>query len=263
MAWAIVHGGKDVENRSSSARRQFKPAVGKRVLILASKGMTAAEYENAVAFMASIGVRCPQRGALQFGGVIGSVFVRDIVTRSDSPWSERARPLSCSPTQSRSRSRRCAARPACFGSEQDQDRHHRRGVRRARIHAAVRLSGLREGTRRQWRMRRVTGATRWSTGFGPCAVGANLFPTSSSSRRLRREARQTRAPCNHSFVGHRRRARPQHACCEWCCAGLLLHVAADRHLPESERLYAHRVSVAGHDLWPGQRRRPLDDDAPA
>ena len=56
------------------------------MLILASKGMTAAEYENAAAFMASIGVRCAQREALQFGGVIGSVFVRDIVTRSDSPW---------------------------------------------------------------------------------------------------------------------------------------------------------------------------------
>ena len=56
------------------------------MLIHASKGMTAAEYENATAFMASIGVRCPQREALQFGGVIGSVFVRDLVTRSDSPW---------------------------------------------------------------------------------------------------------------------------------------------------------------------------------
>ena len=36
--------------------------------------------------MASIGVRCPQREALKFGGVFDSVFVRDIVTRSDSPW---------------------------------------------------------------------------------------------------------------------------------------------------------------------------------
>ena len=94
-AWAVIHAGKDVENRSSSARRQFKPAVGERVLIHASKGMTAAEYENAAAFMASIGVRCPQREALQFGGVIGSVFVRDMVTHSDSPWFQRARPLLC------------------------------------------------------------------------------------------------------------------------------------------------------------------------
>ena len=54
------------------------------MLIHASEEMTAAEYENAAAFMASIGVRCPQRDTLEFGGVIGSVFVRDIVTRSDS-----------------------------------------------------------------------------------------------------------------------------------------------------------------------------------
>ena len=86
MAWAVIHASKDCENRLSSARRLFKPAVGERVLIHASLGMTAAEYENAAAFMASIGVRCPQRRALQFGGVIGSVFVRDIVTLSDSPW---------------------------------------------------------------------------------------------------------------------------------------------------------------------------------
>jgi hypothetical protein len=86
FAWAVIHAGKDVENRSSGARSRFKPAVGARLLIHASQTMTAAEYENAAAFMASIGVRCPQRDALQFGGVIGSVSVRDIVTRSDSPW---------------------------------------------------------------------------------------------------------------------------------------------------------------------------------
>jgi hypothetical protein len=85
-AWAIIHGGKDVENRSQRAALQFKPAIGERVLIHASKRMTADEYAVAVAFMASIGVRCPQRDGLQFGGVIGSVFVRDIVSRSDSPW---------------------------------------------------------------------------------------------------------------------------------------------------------------------------------
>jgi hypothetical protein len=85
-AWAIIHGGKDVENRSQRAALQFKPAIGERVLIHASKRMTADEYAAAVAFMASIGVRCPQREALQFGGVIGSVFVRDIVSRSNSPW---------------------------------------------------------------------------------------------------------------------------------------------------------------------------------
>ena len=85
-AWAIIHGGKDVENRNQRAAFQFKPAIGERVLIHASKRMTAAEYAVAVAFMAKLGVRHPQREGLQFGGVIGSVFVRDIVSRSDSPW---------------------------------------------------------------------------------------------------------------------------------------------------------------------------------
>ena len=37
-AWAIIHGGKDVENRSQRAAFQFKPAIGERVLIHASKG---------------------------------------------------------------------------------------------------------------------------------------------------------------------------------------------------------------------------------
>jgi hypothetical protein len=89
FACAIIHGGKDVENRSQRAAFQFKPAIGERVLIHASARMTAAEYAVAVAFMASIGVRCPRREGLRFGGVIGSVFVRDIVARSDSPWHQK------------------------------------------------------------------------------------------------------------------------------------------------------------------------------
>jgi hypothetical protein len=30
FAWAIIHAGKDVENRKASARRLFESAVGKR-----------------------------------------------------------------------------------------------------------------------------------------------------------------------------------------------------------------------------------------
>src|SRR5271166_1914096 len=47
FAWAIIHAGKDVENRSPNARRQFQAAVSERVLIHASKGMTADVYEHA------------------------------------------------------------------------------------------------------------------------------------------------------------------------------------------------------------------------
>jgi hypothetical protein len=86
FAWAVIHAGKDVENRGPHAPRQFKAAVGHRVYIHASKGMTRVEYERAVDFMASIGVRCPAPDEFQFGGVIGSVMVVDIVERHRSRW---------------------------------------------------------------------------------------------------------------------------------------------------------------------------------
>jgi hypothetical protein len=86
FAWAVIHAGKDVENRSTTAIRAYRPAVGNRVYIQASKGMTRVEYERAAEFMAKIGVRCPASDDLEFGGVIGSVVVVDIVTRSDSRW---------------------------------------------------------------------------------------------------------------------------------------------------------------------------------
>jgi hypothetical protein len=86
FAWAVIHAGKDVENRGPHAPRQFKAAVGQRVYIHASKSMTRVEYERAAASMAKIGVGCPEPDELQFGGVIGSVLVVDIVTRHRSPW---------------------------------------------------------------------------------------------------------------------------------------------------------------------------------
>ena len=83
-AWAIIYGGKDVENRS--APRRFQPAVGHRVLIHASKTMSPDEYAAAVAFMAGLGVRCPASTDLAFGGIVGSAIVTSIVTRHRSPW---------------------------------------------------------------------------------------------------------------------------------------------------------------------------------
>jgi hypothetical protein len=85
-AWAVVHAGKDVENRSATAIRAYRPAVGHRVMIHASKGMTRAEYERAAAFMAKIGVRCPPPDELARGGIIGSVLVVGIVARHRSRW---------------------------------------------------------------------------------------------------------------------------------------------------------------------------------
>jgi hypothetical protein len=85
-AWAVVHAGKDVENRSKTAIRAYRMSVGQRILVHASKAMTQIEYERAVDFMAGLGIECPALDDLAFGGVIGSVLVVDIVTRHRSPW---------------------------------------------------------------------------------------------------------------------------------------------------------------------------------
>ena len=85
-AWALIHAGKDVENRSATAIRAYRPAVGHRVYIHSSKGMTRAEYERAAEFMAKIGVRCPAPNELARGGIIGSVLVVGIVTAHRSRW---------------------------------------------------------------------------------------------------------------------------------------------------------------------------------
>jgi hypothetical protein len=86
FAWAVIHAGKDIENRGPHAPRPFKSAVGQRVYIHASKGMTRVEYERGAKFMAGRGVECPAPDELQFGGIIGSVLVVDIVERHRSRW---------------------------------------------------------------------------------------------------------------------------------------------------------------------------------
>lgn len=83
-AWAIVHAGKDIENRSAAAvRHGMKPG---RIAIHASRGMTRDEYERAAAFMESIDVVCPRPDALVRGAIIGAVTVTEIVREHASPW---------------------------------------------------------------------------------------------------------------------------------------------------------------------------------
>jgi hypothetical protein len=86
-AWAVIHAGKDVENRSEHAARAYSKTVGSRVYIhAANHRMTRAEYADAVEFMAGLGVEPTARDGLRFGGVIGSVLVTGIVTRHRSQW---------------------------------------------------------------------------------------------------------------------------------------------------------------------------------
>ena len=85
-AWAVVHAGKDVENRGPHAPRQFQAAVGQRVYIHASKTMTIAEWLEAKNFMAKLGVAFPSPSDLMYGGIVGSAIVTRIVTQHRSPW---------------------------------------------------------------------------------------------------------------------------------------------------------------------------------
>ncbi|QIB08971.1 ASCH domain-containing protein (plasmid) [Pseudomonas fluorescens] len=79
-AWLIIHGGKDVENRSWHTK--FRG----RFLVHASGGMTKAEYVEAAEFAKSLGVTVPPADQLLRGGIVGSVELIDSQDNSDSPW---------------------------------------------------------------------------------------------------------------------------------------------------------------------------------
>ena len=84
-AWAIIHAGKDIENRSTFAVTKGKMEP-KRICIHAAKNMTQREYFEAAEFMSTIGVECPPPHILERGAIIGTVEVIDVVSKSPSPW---------------------------------------------------------------------------------------------------------------------------------------------------------------------------------
>lgn len=85
-AWLIVHGGKDVENRTWPTN--FRG----RVLIHASKSMSADEYRDVLDFISTDRRLCklldsfPLSRDLKRGGIIGEAEVVGCVNTSISPW---------------------------------------------------------------------------------------------------------------------------------------------------------------------------------
>lgn len=79
-AWAIFHGGKDIENRDWPTR------VRGRVAIHAAKGMTEAEYVATYKYCEARGVILPMPTLLVRGCVLGTVEISNCVSSSDSPW---------------------------------------------------------------------------------------------------------------------------------------------------------------------------------
>lgn len=85
-AWAIIHAGKDIENRDW---KPSNPGIRKRGLIAvhAAKGMTKAEYAAAREFMrGDLGITCPPAFDLPRGGLVGAVEIVDVVRDSASRW---------------------------------------------------------------------------------------------------------------------------------------------------------------------------------
>lgn len=101
-AWAILHGGKAIENRTAGAIRAGGMTLGP-VALHAAADMTEAEYRWGVDRLRRHGVAAPRPEALPRRGVIGRVEVVDIVTDSDSEWFGGpmglvlARPEACAP----------------------------------------------------------------------------------------------------------------------------------------------------------------------
>ena len=87
-AWAILHAGKDIENRDWSTRLRGP------VCIHAAKGMTAGEFDGFMRTIHHVSLSCPfpsgstvpHPAALEKGGIVGVAEIVDCIERSESPW---------------------------------------------------------------------------------------------------------------------------------------------------------------------------------
>lgn len=79
-AWLIIHGGKDIENRTWSTKYRG------RILVHASQAMSRPEYDAAKIVADTNNAYLPDFENLKRGGIIGSVEIADCVNSSDSPW---------------------------------------------------------------------------------------------------------------------------------------------------------------------------------
>lgn len=92
-AWAILHGGKDIENRTIGSVRAGKMVPG-RICIHAAVGLTQKEWHYLVYRFGEIGCVVPPPATLVRRAIIGTVEVDDIVTadQTASVWMSRSDP---------------------------------------------------------------------------------------------------------------------------------------------------------------------------
>lgn len=85
-AWFILNGHKDIENRSRKIADKW---LGQRVAVFVSKTkLTQKAFEEFVEECKELGIKkYPKtRHDFQYGGIVGSVIVTDIVENSKSRW---------------------------------------------------------------------------------------------------------------------------------------------------------------------------------
>ncbi|MEO1642343.1 MAG: hypothetical protein AAFR74_03335 [Pseudomonadota bacterium] len=92
-AWAIIYGGKDIENRTVGSVRTGRMGAG-RICIHAAVGLTQKEWHYLVYRFGEIGCAVPPAASLVRRAIIGTVEVVDIVhaEETDSVWMSRSDP---------------------------------------------------------------------------------------------------------------------------------------------------------------------------
>ena len=88
-AWAILHAGKDVENRTWDLPAQF---VGRRVMLHASKRVTRSDFDDAADMIEELSeVKVPAYERVPMGGLVGAVtFTGSLAPGEGStPWHSR------------------------------------------------------------------------------------------------------------------------------------------------------------------------------
>ncbi len=82
-AWAIIHAGKDVENRSENMARRAERLIGQTVLIHAGKRLDPDGFD----MLDDFGLVPPDK--LPLGGIIGSARIEAVMRRHPSRWAAR------------------------------------------------------------------------------------------------------------------------------------------------------------------------------
>lgn len=79
-AWAMLHLGKRIENRTWDTRHRGP------ILIHAGKSVTADDYEYMIRHCSRMGMKPPAKADFLKGGIVARANLVDIVEKSRDPW---------------------------------------------------------------------------------------------------------------------------------------------------------------------------------